>query len=159
MDEIRCAVEVRNDESRMSPGRLFGTLMQYETRGEYGAEIFKAGSLSWPETGIVVREQHNRQAPIMRVVPEVRGNAVILDAPLPDTSRGRDAATSIRNGLFRGLSIEFRSRQESRVGGVRQIKAAVLTGAGLVDDPSYKGSVVEVREKGGDEHGDIIGWL
>ena len=146
-DEIRCAIEFREDETRQSPGRLYGVLMPYETRAVDRPEIFKTGSLSWPDDGIVIREQHNREAPILRVVPEVRENAVVIDAPLPDTQRGRDAAVNIRAGLFKGLSVEFRSKQESRVSGVREIRAAVLTGAGLVDDPSYVAATVEVRAK------------
>ena len=146
-DEIRCKIEYREDESRQSPGRLYGVLMPYETRAVDRPEVFKAGSLSWPDDGIVIREQHNREAPIMRAVPEVRENAVILDVALPDTQRGRDAAVMIRNGTFRGLSVEFRAKKESRVRGVREIRAATLTGAGLVDDPSYASATVEVRGK------------
>ena len=109
MDEIRFAVECRADESRQSPGRIFGTLMEYETRAGDRPEMFAAGALTWPDGGVVLNEQHNRQAPIMRFTPEVRGSAVVIDSLLPDTQRGRDAALMIRNGTFRGLSVEFRS--------------------------------------------------
>ena len=85
----------------------------------------------------------------MRVVPEVRAGAVVIDAPLPDTSAGRDAAREIRDGLFTGLSVEFRSTGERYVGGVRRIRSALLNGAGLVDEPSYTGSRVEVRGRQG----------
>ena len=30
MDELRCALEWREDDSRSSPGRLVGTLIEYE---------------------------------------------------------------------------------------------------------------------------------
>ena len=49
------------------------------------------------------------QSPILRFTPEVDGDEVRIDAALPDTQRGRDAATMIRNGTFQGLSIEFRA--------------------------------------------------
>ena len=32
MRELRCAVEFREDASRLSPGRLTGTLLEYETK-------------------------------------------------------------------------------------------------------------------------------
>ena len=145
-DEFRCAIELRADESRQSPGRITGTLLTYGERAADRAELFRAGSLTWPESGIILNEQHNRQAPIMRFVPEVRGGKIVIDAMLPDTQRGRDAATMIQNGTMRGLSVEFRSKRERRgAGGVREIEAAELRGAGLVDDPSYRGSAVEVR--------------
>ena len=159
MEFLLAALEVRADQSRQSPGRLVGTLLTYESRARDRAEVFATGALTWPDDGIVLNEQHNRQAPIMRVVPEVRGAAVVIDAPLPDTSRGRDAATMIRNGTLRGLSVEFRALREDRIAGVRRITAARLGGAGLVDDPSYAGSTVELRHRGRGDHGGIVGWL
>ena len=149
MDEIRCRVEIRQDETVASPGRITGTLMEYGERASDRAEVFEAGALRWPDNGIVLRRQHNRGAPIMRVQPETRGAAVVIDAPLPDTAAGRDAAREIRDGLFRGLSVEFRATAQSYATGVRRIRAALLNGAGLVDDPSYAGSRVEVRGKRG----------
>ena len=145
MAEFRCAVELRED--RRSPGRLVGTLLTYGERAADRPERFAAGALTWPDGGVVLRRQHARGAPIMRVVPEVRGGAVVVDVPLPDTAAGRDAAAEIRAGLFRGLSVEFNALRERVAGGVREIQRAALVGAGLVDSPSYGGSLVEVRGK------------
>lgn len=146
--EIRCSIELRADASRESPGRIVGTLLTYGERASDRAEVFEAGALSWPENGIVLNRQHSRSAPIMRVVPEIRGQSVVIDAPLPDTSAGRDTAAEVRAGLFNGLSVEFKAIEQRFVGGVRKIGRAVLRGAGLVDAPSFTGSVVEVRGKG-----------
>ena len=88
-DEIRCSIEIREDESMASPGRLTGVLLTYGERAGDRAETFEAGALEWPADGVVVRRQHDRAAPIMRVVPEVRGSTVVIDAPLPDTTAGR----------------------------------------------------------------------
>ena len=82
----------------------------------------------------------------MRVVPELRGDKVIIDTALPDTQAGRDAAVEIRDGLMRGLSVEFKAIRASVVSGVRRISKAALVAGGLVDDASYLGSTVEVRE-------------
>ena len=147
MDEFRCAIEFREDETRQSPGRIVGVLMVYGERARDRAEMFAPGALHWPATGIVLNEQHNRQAPIMRFAPELNGNEVRIDAALPDTQRGRDAATMIKNGTMTGLSIEFRSELEGRAAGVREIRRAHLAAAALVDSPSY-GTSVEVRGKG-----------
>ena len=146
MDEIRCAIEYREDESRQSPGRIVGTLITYGKCARDRAEVFAPGALQWPDGGIILNEQHNRQAPIMRFVPELDGAELRIDAALPDTQRGRDAATMIRNGTFTGLSIEFRSRAEGRSAGVRQIRQAHLSAAALVDSPSHS-STVEVRAR------------
>ena len=146
-DEFRCAIELRADESMASPGRLVGTLLTYGQRAGDRAELFEPGALTWPANGIVLRRQHVREAPIARVIPELRGNDVVIDYPLPDTTAGRDAAIEVRNGTLPGLSLEFRATAQRYVGGLRRISAAILTGAGLVDDPSYKGSRVEVRAR------------
>ena len=148
-DEIRCSIEIREDEARVGPGRLVGTLMAYGKRAKDRAEVFEVGSLKWDPTGIIINRQHLRQSPIMRVLPVVKDNEVRIDAPLPDTTAGRDAASEIRAGLFSGLSVEFKAVRQSIVGGVRRITAAVLSGAAIVDSPSYAGSSVEVRAKGG----------
>ena len=147
-DELRCSVELREDASRSSPGRLFGVLLAYNERAADRPEVFEAGALSWPSNGVTLRRQHQRGAPIMRVLPEVRSGQVVVDQPLPDTQAGRDAASEIRGGLFGGLSVEFRATRQHYAGGVRRVAHALLTGAGLGDTPSYRGSTVEVRQRG-----------
>ena len=140
MNEIRCALELRADDDRGGPGRLSGVLMRYGEVATDRPERFRAGALSWPDDGVILNEQHNRMAPIVRFVPTVEGDEVRVDVDLPDTQRGRDAATMVRNGTMKGLSVEFRAKAHGMVGGVREIAGAVL-----VDDPSYGGSTVEVR--------------
>ena len=146
MDELRCKIELRADDTRQSPGRIVGSLMTYGERAKDRAEMFAPGALSWPDGGIILNEQHNRQAPILRFIPQIEGKEVRIDAPLPDTQRGRDAATMIRNGTWAGLSIEFRAQSEGRSSGMREIRRAVLAAAALVDSPSY-GTSVEVRDR------------
>ena len=148
MDEIRCAIEVREDDSRLSPGRIVGTLITYGQKASDRPEMFEPGALEWPDGGIVLNRQHARKQPVMRVLPQAVGDSVVIDAALPDTQAGRDTATEIRQGLFRGLSVEFRSIKQSFEGGVRKIAKAALSAAAIVDSPSYSGSAVEVRAKG-----------
>ena len=146
-DLIACEIRYSEDQSRESPGRLTGTLITYEVRAGDRPEIFRRGSLRWPENGILVREMHQRQEPIVRVIPYVEGDTVKVDTPLPNTTRGRDAVTNIREGVYTGLSVEFHAEDEGRRGNLREIRRAMLGGAGLVDSPSYTGSTVEVRAR------------
>ena len=150
MDEIRCSIELRADGTLSSPGRLTGTLLRFGEKASDRAELFEPDSLEWPDEGVVLRRMHNRGEPIARVTPEIRDGAVVVDVALPDTSAGRSAAVEVRSGLLTGLSVEFRARRQRYAGGVRRIADALLTGAGLVDSPSYKGSAVEVRQRGGE---------
>ena len=145
MTEIRCSVEFRDDADRAGPGRLSGVLMRYGDKGQHGREVFTRGALSWPDGGVILNMQHDRAQPIVRFAPVADGDEVRVDVDLPDTQRGRDAATMVRDGTLRGLSVEFRSQREGMRGGIREISGAVLVRAGLVDDPSYSGSTVEVR--------------
>ena len=147
MNEFRCAIEFREDETRASPGRLVGTLLRYGERAADRAERFEAGSLRWPDEGIVLNRQHSRTSPIARVKPEERNGAVVVDTLLPNTVAGRDAAAELRSGLFSGLSVEFQAVRERFESGVRIIQDAVLTGVGLVDIPAYAGSSAEVRKR------------
>ena len=149
MRELRAAIELRDDDSRTSPGRLSGVLIEYESRAADRDELFLTDSLTWPEGGVVLNEQHNRQAPIARFEPQVDGAFVRIFLQLPDTQRSRDAATLVRNGTFRGISVEFRAVRETNVNGIREIAAAQLVGAALVDTPAYASSVPQVREEAG----------
>ena len=146
-ERFQCEVRYTADETRQTAGRLTGVLMPYETRASDRPEIFATGSLRWPSEGILIREQHRRDSPILRAVPFVRDGAVHIDATIPDTQRGRDAATNIREGVYTGLSIEFHARDEGRRGDLREVRLADLVGAGLVDDPSYGAATVQVRQR------------
>ena len=84
---------------------------------------------------------------ILRVIPFLDGDELRIDGVLPDTQRGRDAATNIREHVYTGLSLEFKAEREHRRGGVRAIQRAWVPRAALVDSPAYTDSLVEVRAK------------
>ena len=143
--EVRCA----DDPSNASPGMLTGTLLTYGERARDRAERFMHGAAQWLDGGFLVNEQHDRTRNVVRVVPYVDGNELKIATPLPNTSRGRDAAINIREGVYTGLSVEFppQSVIARNVGGVREIRSALIVGAALVDLASYAGSTVDVRER------------
>ena len=76
-----------------------------------------------------------------------RGEALELTAELPPIPAADRALDDIRTGKATGLSVEFRAVKESRVGGVRVIEEAELTGVGIVSRPSYEGSRIEARSR------------
>ena len=153
---IVAAVELR-DGGDDSPGRLTGVIMRYGSPGQHGRESFAPGSLRWPDNGIRIDLDHasspargSVQAPVMRVVPVVSadGAEVRIDAPLPNTTVGRDLAILMRSDppVYSGLSVEFKCCRQSYKAGRRVITDAILRGAGLVDTPSYPDTSVEVRD-------------
>ena len=95
----------------------------------------------------------------MRVVPYVDAGAVKIDAALPNTTAGRDAAENVRTGVYTGLSVEFRAELERRDAGLRRIDRGFLGGAALVDNPSYGDSLVEVREADTLPNVEVLTWL
>ena len=145
MDELVFEIRQLEDPTRESPGRLVGTLLRYEERARDRNEVFARGALTWPEAGIVVNWQHDRQRPILRAIPFEEDGEVKIDAPIPNSTLGRDTVVNIRSGVFTGLSVEFHSRAEGRRGNLREIRSAILGAAALVDTGSYAGSKVEVR--------------
>ena len=147
MDQIVIPVEFRQDESRQTPGRLVGVLVPYGKRSGDRPEMFETGALYWPDDGILIREMHRRDSPIVKVVPFLDGSEVRIDAPLPDTTRGRDTAVNLREGVYTGLSVEFHAERETRRNGLRVIQRALLTGGGLVDIPAYREATAEVRQQ------------
>lgn len=147
MPNLLCEVRFQEDETRATPGRLTGVLMTYGERASDRPEMFDPGALYFPPNGLLVNEQHNRQAPILRASPTVDGKTVLIDSPFPDTARGRDAATNLREGVLTGLSVEFFPEKETTRGGLRVIQRAFVPRAGLVDAPSYTGSTAEVRDR------------
>ena len=157
-DEIRFSIEVREDAERQSPGRIVGELLTYGQRAKDRPELFERGALKWPEGGVILNRQHNRKAPIMRFSPTLDGDRLTIDAPLPNTQAGRDAAEEVRAGLFKGLSVEFKAVKQTMAGGVRRIREAVLGGAGLVDSGAYD-TTVEVRHGADSDARRVLTWL
>ena len=148
MEVIGCEVRYEVDESRQSPGRLRGVIIRYERQAGDRREIVKNGAFYWREGGIVINDQHRRESAILRATPYLDGLDLKIDEPIPDTQAGRDCATNIRDHVLKGLSVEMSVESEGRRGPLREIRRARLVRAGLVDDPSYKDSKVEVRAHG-----------
>ena len=73
MDELLIPIEFRQDESRESPGRLVGVLLPYEVRAGDRPEMFEQGALRIPDDGVLLREMHRRDAPIMKIHPYLSG--------------------------------------------------------------------------------------
>ena len=154
---IVCEVRLADDPSRATPGRISGMLLPYDRSARTRSEKFSPGALRWASDGIVLNTHHDSRTPFMRVVPLADKAGVRIDSPLPDTSRGRDVAAELRGGLYRGLSVEFRSLKEHREGLLRVIDDAWLEAASLVTNPDYE-TEVEVRQEAHTGYG-VLPWL
>ena len=64
---------MRSGTPRTNPGRrrggVTGTLIVYEKRAGDRPELFERDAIHWPELGIVINEMHQRNTPVLRVIP------------------------------------------------------------------------------------------
>ena len=115
MEQLTCEIRYSKDESRQTPGRVTGTLIVYEKRAGDRPELFERGAIHWPEKGIVINEMHQRNTPVLRVIPFLDGDELRIDGVLPDTQRGRDAATK-HPGSTSTPAFPWNSRRSANVG-------------------------------------------
>ena len=144
--ELRCNIECRGDETRTSPGRITGILIQQGRVASDRRELFIPGALAWPNNGIRLLAEH-RGRQVLRFQPIEDGTTLRIDEPLPDTALGREVAAEIRAGRKRAMSIEFLAADEETIHGIREVRSAVCDAAALVTEGSYTQATVEVRAK------------
>ncbi len=147
--EVYAQITFAEDEKREGPGRIKGTLLTYGERASDRNVTFADNSLSWTDGGVVLNLQHQRHLHLARFMPAASGKRLMVDVPLPDTAASRDAVTLIKAGVLTGLSAEVEPMSEDYDGTLRRITKGMLTGAALVDGPSFKGSKVSVHAKRG----------
>ena len=155
------AIEYASDDTRESPGRISGVLVTYGEVAKDRPDLYEAGSLSWPDGGIVLNEMHDRKQAIKRFSPYLDEHELRVDFQLPPTQRGRDAAYMVRDGTYTGLSMEV--ARDTIVAtyraGVRHISRGKLVAAALVDESAFLGSVVDVNAKREVNHLGVLAWL
>ena len=148
-------IEYRYAAMDATPGgrRVAGIAMRYGERttieGKF-VEEFRPGAFA-PIGDVILNWQHDRNKPLARTGEH--GGLQLADsatelrvaATLPETSLADDAVELIRRGVFRGLSIEFRSVEEKMVAGVRVIQKALLSGIAVVDRPAYSQAELQAR--------------
>ena len=110
---------------------------------------------SWLRSGAETRlnVMHDRA---LTVADTRRGGLTLTDSPaaldmvaeFPAGDAYDSVLSLVGDGLTRGLSVEFVALEERRTNGVRVIQAATLPALGIVDDPAYPASGVEVRRRG-----------
>lgn len=99
--EIRCAIELREDSTRESPGRIQGVLIELGRVAGDRREVFTPASIRWPANGIRLLAEH-RGRMVTRFEPVVEGSEIRIDHPLPDTALGREVAAEVRAGRRAG---------------------------------------------------------
>ena len=147
-------------EIRVEGRKLTGTVMRYGETSPSHRERFAPGAIRMAD--VVHLDIAHDVERVIAYLPngglELAGgdDALELSAELPPIPAADRALEEIRTGKTTGLSVEFRAVKESRDNGVRVIEDAILSGIGLVGDPSYGGARVEARSR---RHGRFPKWL
>ena len=126
--------------------RIFGLFDEVIEPRAFGADVAK-GDVS-------LNLQHIRASIFARTGPNggltLADNAERLEirAEIPaELQAGRDALAGLQRGLFRGLSVEMRVKEDRNQGGARHIVAADLVAIALVDSPAYGDSEAELAKR------------
>ena len=151
--------ETRYRELRARGRRLTGTVMAYGDEAVIpgiGRERFAAFAFGQYLSGgadVALNVMHESD---LVVASLRRGDLYLLDGPhelgmlaeLPAGDAYDQVLGMVGDGLTRGLSVEFHAEVERRSEGTRTILRAALPALGIVDEPAYSGSAVELRAKG-----------
>ena len=142
-------IERTGVELRAEGRNLSGVVMPYGTVAPTFKEKFLPGSLL-VQSVVPLNLAHKDLAVVaftgggkleLRDTPE----ALLMECEVPETPPGDMALDMLQQGQITGLSVEFRSVQETKEGDLRVIERATLLGIGLVRTPAYPQSKVEVR--------------
>ena len=147
-ETITAQVELRaiRDSGASSPGRIVGTLIQYGRVASDRREVFIPDSVVTPSNGVKLLLSHLGKQ-VMRFTPKVEGSSLTIDAELPDSAEGREAAAMLTSGRGRGLSVEFLTRESAQVAGVREVRSALVDAVAICKEGAYQQARAELRER------------
>ena len=151
-------VEVRaNGRTLSGPALVYGdTSPTHRERFEAGAFTLD-GKTRWLDVDhIGIREGDARMPSVIAWTGggglELVNTDTALEvrADLPPIPSADKALEGVATGRYRGFSVEFLTKRETRAAdGVRVILSADLVGVGLVGEPSFTQSKVEIRQRSG----------
>ena len=151
-------VEVRAIGRTLSgPALVYGdTSPTHRERFEPGAFVLD-GTTRWLDVDHIGIRAGDARLP--SVIAYTGGGGLLLTdtatalevrADLPEIPSADMALEGVATRRYRGFSVEFRPREESRAAdGIRVIQRADLVGIGLVGEPSFSQSKVEIRQRSG----------
>ena len=82
---------------------------------------------------------------IMTFEPVAVEDGYHIEAKLPHTAEGVEAAALVKSGERSSLSIEFRALESKTVSQVREVRSALIEAAALVPSGAYEQARAELR--------------
>ena len=127
-----------------SPGTLAGMILPVGRVASDRKEIFVPGSATFPDGGVRLLLEHEGRE-IMTVAPTVAMDGYSIEAILPSSPEGIEAAELVQSGKRSSLSVEFEAIEEERVSEVREVRRALISAAALVPSGAYEQARAELR--------------
>ena len=143
-ESILVAVELRASTDSDSPGTLSGLILPVGRIAADRKEVFTPGSATFPEGGVRLLLEHEGRE-IMTVAPTVAMDGYSIEAILPSSPEGIEAAELVKTGARSNLSVEFQTIEEERVSEVREVRRALVSAAALVPSGAYEQARAELR--------------
>ena len=126
--------------------RLVGVLLPIGRVAVDRQEIFTPGSVTFPSNGVRLLLEH-RGRQVLRFVPIESAGEWRIDAELPDTPEGREAAELVKSGRRPALSVEMYVLADQRVSGVREVRSALVEATALCREGCYGQARAELRSR------------
>ena len=146
-ESVVVPVELR-EATADTPARLVGTLLPIGRVAIDRQEVFVPGSVQFPAAGVRLLLEH-RGREVMRFTPveDATAGEWRIDAELPDTPEGREAAALVQSGQRKALSVEFFALSDKRVSRVREVRSAFVEATALCREGVYDQARVELRSR------------
>ena len=146
-ESVVVPVELR-EATGDTKARLVGTLLPIGRVAIDRQEVFVPGSVQFPAAGVRLLLEH-RGREVMRFTPieDATAGEWRIDAELPDTAEGREAAALVKSGQRPALSVEFFALSDKRVSRVREVRSAFVEATALCREGVYDQARVELRSK------------
>ena len=136
---IVSGLELRASETDDSPGTISGQFLPIGRIASDRQEVFVPNSAVFPSGGVKLLLSHGGEV-IMMFEPIVVEDGYDVEAVLPSSPSGIQAAELVRTGTRTALSVEFRCLEAEIVSQVREVRSALISAAALVPEGAYSAS-------------------
>ena len=146
MESLIVSVELRESSTDDSPGRLDGLILPVGRIAADRKEVFIPGAATFPDGGVRLLLEHQGRE-VMAFEPVDGLDGYHIEAVLPNSDEGREAAELVQSGKRSSLSVEFEAIEEERVSEVREVRRALISAAALVPAGAYEQARAELRSR------------
>ena len=143
-ESLIVSVELRASEDGDSPGTIAGQFLPIGRIASDRREVFIPGACVFPGGGVRLLLEHQGRE-VMTFEPVATSDGYHIEAVLPNSPEGVEAAELVKSGKRSALSVEFRALEAEIVSQVREVRSALIEAAALVSAPAYEQARAELR--------------